>query len=94
MEEDLNWMTTKTVTYNDVTYNIDNYYEIPNANGGFLMEIDNNADEASLFYTDKKQCVMFKIRNLLKQTKLSLMALRHICRILKMPHIAQTVVLT
>lgn len=60
MEEDLNWMTTKTVTYNDVTYNIDDYYEIPNANGGFLMEIDNNADEASLFYTDKKQCVMFK----------------------------------
>ncbi|MGN1417714.1 MAG: fibronectin type III domain-containing protein, partial [Acutalibacteraceae bacterium] len=62
MQENLEWMTSGVVSYNDKTYTISDYYdELPSStNGGFLMELDSNYDEISKFMTSRSVPIMFK----------------------------------
>ncbi len=62
MEKNLNWMTSRTVSYNGVTYQIADYYdELPDStNGGYLMELTTDADEVSLFSTTRGVPIQFK----------------------------------
>lgn len=34
----MNWVTDGSVTYKGKTYKISDYYELPSANGGYLLE--------------------------------------------------------
>lgn len=38
MEDNMNWVTDGSVTYKGKTYKISDYYELPSANGGYLLE--------------------------------------------------------
>lgn len=62
MEENLGWITSGEVTYKDVTYKINDYAEepMPNANGGYLIEMDISMDEVSCFYTNIQTPMMIK----------------------------------
>lgn len=62
LEKNLAWMTSGKFTYKDKEYIIAEYYtELPESiNGGCLMELDNNFDEISKFYTNHDQPIMFK----------------------------------
>lgn len=68
LNENMQWITSDTVTYHGVTYKISEYYKgIPktadgkvDVSGGFLFELDEYYDEASRFYTDNKLPIMFK----------------------------------
>lgn len=62
MEKNMQWMTSRTVTYNGVTYNIADYYsELPESIiGGYLMELTTDADEVSLFNTTRGVPIQFK----------------------------------
>lgn len=68
LNENMQWITSDTVTYNKATYKISDYYKsIPktadgkvDVSGGFLFELDEYYDEASRFYTDHKLPIMFK----------------------------------
>ncbi len=62
MEKNMEWMTSRTVTYNGVTYNIEDYYsELPEStNGGYLMELTTDADEVSMFTTTRAVPIQFK----------------------------------
>lgn len=62
MEENLGWISSGEVTYKNVTYKINDYAEekMPNANGGFLIEMDISMDEVSSFYTNIETPIMIK----------------------------------
>lgn len=62
MEENLGWITSGVVTYKGVTYKVADYSEdeIPEANGGFLIEMDISMDEVSCFYTNIETPIMIK----------------------------------
>ncbi len=38
MTEDLSWTTSDTVTYNNVSYTVSDYYDVPDITGGYLFE--------------------------------------------------------
>ena len=61
-EEDMSWITSGTVKFNDADYQISDYpdIEIPSITGGYLMELDEYYDELSKFRTDSNQPIMFK----------------------------------
>ena len=65
--KNLSWITSDSVTYKGVTYKISEYVDIPDINGGYLLEVDMYYDTVSKFMTDGKtnnendsQPVMFK----------------------------------
>lgn len=68
LNENMEWITSGSVTYNGVTYNKPEYFEkVPknadgsiNVSGGFLYELDEYDDEVSSFVTDHSQLVKFK----------------------------------
>ncbi len=62
MEQNMGWMTSRTVDYKGMTYQISDYYgELPDStNGGYLMELTTDADEVSLFTTDRAVPIQFK----------------------------------
>ena len=65
--ENLNYVTTGSFTYNKKTYYLSDYgIEIPEFNGGFLMEMDEQMDEVSKFYTSLSQPMMFKSPEFIK----------------------------
>ena len=68
MVEHLNFITTGTVTFNGNNYNLADYdIEIPEMNGGFLIEMDEQMDEKSCFRTeDLYQPIMFKSPEFIK----------------------------
>ena len=61
-EEDMSWITSGEVIFNDNMYKISDYpdIEIPSINGGYLLELDEYFDEVSKFKTDNGQPIMFK----------------------------------
>lgn len=59
--ENMAWITSGNFTFEGTTYNLENYgVELPEIDGGYLLELDKNLDEVSNFYTSKKQPLMFK----------------------------------
>ncbi len=60
MSENLAWTTSKEVTFNGTTYQVEDYCEIEDISGGYLLELDEYYDEISKFKTDKNQPLMFK----------------------------------
>lgn len=38
MTDNMNWVTDGTVTYKGKTYTVADYYDVPNANGGYIIE--------------------------------------------------------
>ena len=59
MSENLAWTTSKEVTFNEKTYQVEDYCEIEDINGGYLLELDEYYDEVSKFKTNKNQPIMF-----------------------------------
>ncbi len=60
-ETDMSWLTTKKFTYKNKEYDIKTYLpDIPDATGGFLIELDSYYDEYSKFKTSKNQPLQFK----------------------------------
>ena len=51
MSEDMSWTTSDTVEYDGITYTVSDYIEIPDINGGYLLEVVRNAEEYT-FVTD------------------------------------------
>ncbi len=45
MAEDMSWTTSDTVEYNGVVYTVSDYIDVPDINGGYLLEIVRKADE-------------------------------------------------
>lgn len=45
MAEDMSWTTSDTVEYNGVTYTVSDYIDVPDINGGYLLEVVRMADE-------------------------------------------------
>lgn len=68
LNENMEWITSGSVTYNGQTYDKPEYFEdVPKnedgsikVSGGFLFELDANYDEASKFMTTWSQPIMFK----------------------------------
>lgn len=60
MNENMSWITTGFVTFDGMTYTVSDYYEIPDWNGGYLIELDDNYDEISKFLTKRNAPIMFK----------------------------------
>jgi hypothetical protein len=57
--EDFSWISTGTVTYQEVTYNIADYYKVStNISGGYLFELSEEYDEVSKFMTSRGLKVM------------------------------------
>lgn len=68
LNRNMGWITSDSVTYNNKTYKISDYYTgIPknadgsvNVSGGFLIELDAYYDEVSKFHTTSGQPIMLK----------------------------------
>ena len=61
MIENMAWITTGQVSFQGAVYKLEDYkIELPNIDGGYLLELDKNQDEVSHFYTSKQQPLMFK----------------------------------
>lgn len=59
--EHMEWASTGKVTFAGVTYSLDAYgIELPEIDGGYLMEMDKNLDEVSSFWSSNNQPLMFK----------------------------------
>ena len=62
MAENMGWITSGSFKFNNITYSIASYpdIEIPDINGGYLIELDEYYDEISKFKTASGQPIMFK----------------------------------
>ena len=62
MQENLEWLTTRKVTYNDTEYKIDDFYNLTEntTNGGLLFEISKDFDEVSKFRSKRYFPIMIK----------------------------------
>lgn len=60
MVENLEWVTGKQITFEGVTYSVEDYVEIPDYHGGYLLELDQYYDEISVFKTKNEQPLMFQ----------------------------------
>ena len=61
MVEDMSWITTDKVVYNDQVINVSEYYEYnKDITGGYLFESSEEFDEVSKFMTDNGLKVMMK----------------------------------
>lgn len=59
--ENLSWLSTGTLTFEDVTYDLTPYTgDYPSLTGGFLLELDDTFDEISQFRTESGQPIMVK----------------------------------
>lgn len=56
MSADMSWTTSDKVVFNDVTYTVSDYIDIPDINGGYLIEVVKNGDEYT-FETQRGVCV-------------------------------------
>ncbi len=60
-EKNMSWLTTKKFTYQGKEYDITKYLpDMPDATGGFLVELDAYYDEYSKFMTSQNQPLQFK----------------------------------
>jgi hypothetical protein len=60
LESNLGWVTSGVVSYDGNTYRIEDYLDLPQLNGGFLLELDDYYDELSKFRTNRNQPINFK----------------------------------
>ena len=60
MVEDYSWIDSDQVVFNATTYKVSDYFEYPDATGGFIFEMDEYYDEISKFKTASNQPIMFK----------------------------------
>ena len=60
MAENFSWIDTDTVKYNGKTYKVSEYYDYPDVDGGYLLEMDISYDEVSKFKTNDNVPIMFK----------------------------------
>ncbi|MBR7179841.1 MAG: CotH kinase family protein, partial [Oscillospiraceae bacterium] len=62
MVENMEWITSGSFQFGGVTYQIADYpdIEVPDINGGYLIELDEYYDEISRFKTNSNQPIMFK----------------------------------
>ncbi len=62
MQENLEWLSTRKVTFKEKEYKIDDYYELTEntTNGGLLFEISKDYDEESKFMSRKYFPIMIK----------------------------------
>ncbi len=62
MQENLEWLSTRKVSYNGFEYSIDDYYELTEntTNGGLLFEISEEFNELSRFRSRKYHPIMIK----------------------------------
>lgn len=62
MQENLEWLSTRMVIYNEVEYKIDDYYDLTEntTNGGLLFEISKDYDEVSKFKSKRYFPIMIK----------------------------------
>ena len=61
LKENLSWITSGEFTFQDVTYQVADYYTIADdISGGYLFELSNEYDEISKFMTDNGLKVMIK----------------------------------
>lgn len=58
MAEDFSWVSSGKVSYEGVEYQVEDYIDIPEITGGFLLELDEYYDELSKFKTDSGQPIM------------------------------------
>lgn len=59
--ENMSWITAGRFNWNGKTYFLEDYeIELPDIDGGYLLELDKNMDEVSCFYSGKSQPLMFK----------------------------------
>lgn len=59
--ENMSWITNKEFEFGDKTYYLEDYeIELPDIDGGYLLELDKNLDEVSSFYSSHNQPLMFK----------------------------------
>ena len=68
MVENMGWITSGSFQFGGVTYQIASYpdIEVPDINGGYLIELDEYYDEISKFKTASGQPIMFKSPEYLK----------------------------
>ena len=45
MAEDMSWTTSDSVEYNGITYTVSDYIDVPDINGGYLLEVVRKAEE-------------------------------------------------
>lgn len=58
---DLSWISSGTANYNNTNYHVSDYnIQLPDLNGGFLLEMDHYYDEISKFRTNKTYAVNIK----------------------------------
>lgn len=60
LNEDMEWVTTDKVTFQGKTYTVSKYYDVPDIDGGYLLEMDEYYDEISKFKTKHNQPINFK----------------------------------
>lgn len=62
MQQNLEWLTTRKVSYSGSEYAIDDYYDLTEntTNGGFIFEISKEYDEVSKFMSRKYYPIMIK----------------------------------
>ena len=59
--ENMSWITDKEFDFGGETYALADYeIELPDIDGGYLLELDKNLDEVSSFYSRHNQPLMFK----------------------------------
>lgn len=79
LNENMQWITSGTVTYKDQTFTLSNYPKISlpktktdenkiDVSGGFLFELDTYYDEVSKFQTKNKLPIMFKSPEFIRPT--------------------------
>ena len=68
--ENMSWITSKKIDFGGNTYSLDDYeIELPEIDGGYLLELDKNMDETSSFYSSRNQPLMFKSPEYVKTNK-------------------------
>lgn len=59
LNEDMGWITSDQVEFQGNQYTVSRYYEVPDIDGGYLLELDEYLDEESVFQTRHDQPIMF-----------------------------------
>ena len=59
MVADMGWVTSGSVKYNGVEYSVSDCFEIPDIDGGYILEMDEYMDEANTFYSSDGMPMMF-----------------------------------
>lgn len=70
MAEDMSWTTSDEVVFKGVTYTVSDYIDVPDINGGYLIEVVKNVDEYT-FKTKNGVCVSVDTPEVLSEDMLN-----------------------